>query len=423
MRRLSIQLALAMLGTMVLTLLVIAGTQRWAEWRRFYDLPEEVRARVPHPRPFLPDGVTGLFYPQRPAPLPPGGEHGSPYPGAVEEQGSYNDRLALSYRAFNRFQNEAFVVGVALAAAMSLALALWLSRLVARPIERVSRATTRLAGGDLSVRVPTPKTRRLNTFETEQLTENFNSMAASLESYETERKAMIADIAHELRTPLTALTLRLQALQDGLVPLDASEVGSLNRNAALLSRLVEDLRILSLADAGRLQLKRQAVDLGTLVADVFDDYQSRLTAQKVRGELLLPSGQALGNVDPDRMTQVIGNLLDNALRVSPEGGTVTVTLERQGAEYLIRVRDTGPGLSEEAAERAFDRYFQEKDVNYSAPPAGASGLGLAIVRTLVELHGGSVTVTNVADPTGADPTGADPTGAMFTVRLPVEAGA
>ena len=123
------------------------------------------------------------------------------------------------------------MVGVALAAAMSLALALWLSRLVARPIERVSHATTRLAGGDLSVRVPTPKTRRLSTFETEQLTDNFNSMAASLENYETERKAMIADIAHELRTPLTALTLRLQALQDGLVPLDAGEVTSLNRNA------------------------------------------------------------------------------------------------------------------------------------------------------------------------------------------------
>ena len=413
MRRLSIQLALAMLGTMVLTLLVIAGTQRWAEWRRFYDLPEEVRARVPHPRPLLPDGVTGLFNPQRPAPLPPGGDYGFPHPGTVEEQGSYNDRLALSYRAFNRFQNEAFAVGVALAAAMSLALALWLSRLVARPVERVSHATTLLAGGDLSVRVPTPAAPRLTTFETEQLTENFNRMAASLESYESERKAMIADIAHELRTPLTALTLRLQALQDGLVPLGAGEVASLNRNAALVSRLVEDLRILSLADAGRLQLKRQAVDLATLVADVFDDYRSRLTAQNVRGELLLPAGQALGNVDPDRMSQVIGNLLDNALRVSPEGGTVTVTLERQGAEYLIRVRDTGPGLSEEAAARAFDRYFQEKDVNYSAPPPGASGLGLAIVRTLVELHGGNVTVANVADPTGAE----------FTVRVPVEADA
>lgn len=414
MRRLSVQLALAMLGTMVLTLVVIAGTQRWAEWRRFYDLPEEVRMRVPHPRPLLPDGVTGLFNPQRPAPLPPGGgEFGAGYPSAAEEPGSYNERLATSYRAFNRFQNEAFLVGVALAAAMSLALALWLSRLVARPIERVSHATTRLAGGDLSARVPSPAPRGLTSLETERLTENFNQMAASLENYEGERKAMIADIAHELRTPLTALSLRLQALQDGLVPLDEAEVNSLNRNAALLSRLVEDLRVLSLADAGRLQLKRRTVDVSALVADVFDDYQSRLSAQEVQGELHLPDGQVLGYVDADRMTQVIGNLLDNALRVTPEGGAVSVTLEREGPDFLILVRDTGPGLSEEAAARAFDRYFQEKDVNYSAPPPGASGLGLAIVRTLVELHGGQVTVANVADPSGAE----------FTVRVPVEAGA
>ncbi len=411
MRRLSVQLALAMLGTMVLTLLVLAGTQRWAEWRRFYDLPEEVRARVPHPRPLLPSGVSDLIWPQPPkGPRPEAGEFGSGYPPGTQEAPSYNEQLALSYRAFNRFQNETFLVGVALAAAVSLALALWLSRLVARPIEKVSAATTLLAQGDLSVRASLPVPRGLTSLETERLTENFNRMAASLESYESERKAMIADIAHELRTPLTALSLRLQALQDGLVPLEPDEVASLNRNAALLSRLVEDLRVLSLADAGRLALRCSPVDLVTLVGGVFDDYQSRMAAQRVEGDLKVPGGQLLAYADADRIMQVVGNLLDNALRVLPEGGSVTVKLERAGKNVSLRVRDTGPGLSEEAAARAFDRYYQDKDLDYSSPPVGSSGLGLAIVQTLVGLHGGTVSVRNVTEPTGAE----------FTVLLPVD---
>lgn len=413
MRRLSVQLALAMLGTMVLTLGVLALTQRWAEWRRFYDLPEEVRLRVPHPKPFLPGGVSSLFFTQ-PTQGPPG-PGGGPYgpggdgpgfgqvaEGGGSEPGTYNDQLAVSYRAFNRFQNEAFLVGVALAAAMSLALALWLSRLVARPVERVSRAAALLAGGDLTARVSALPAKGMTNLETARLTENFNQMAESLEGYERERKAMIADIAHELRTPLTALSLRLEALQDGLVPLNEIEVASLNRNAALLSRLVEDLRVLSLADAGRLELRRRSTDLARLLTGVFDDYQSRFNAAGVLGALTLPGSGVTVNVDPDRMAQVLGNLLDNALRVTPDGGRITVSAVESAGTVQIAVRDTGPGLSGEAAARAFDRYFQDKDKDYEQPRAGASGLGLAIVKTLVQLHGGAVFARNVEEPTGAE---------------------
>ncbi len=407
-----------MLGTMVLTLGVLALTQRWAEWRRFYDLPEEVRLRVPHPKPLLPGGVSSLFLGQ-PDKGPPGPGGGAYAPGGEGagfgqagvggyEPGAFNEQLALSYRAFNRFQNEAFLVGVALAAAMSLALALWLSRLVARPVERVSHAAALLAAGDLSARVPPLPPRGMTNLETARLTENFNQMAESLEGYERERKAMIADIAHELRTPLTALSLRLEALQDGLVPLNEAEVASLSRNAALLSRLVEDLRVLSLADAGRLELRRRSVDAGRLLADVFDDYESRFRAAGVTGAPSVPAAPVLVNVDPDRMTQVLGNLLDNALRVTPEGGRVTASVAHEGGTARIRIRDTGPGLSDEAAARAFDRYFQDKDVDYEQPRAGASGLGLAIVKTLVQLHGGHVFAHTVEDPRGAE----------FVVELP-----
>lgn len=413
MRRLSVQLALAMLGTMVLTLLVIAGTQRWAELRRFYQLPEEVRDRLPHPRPLLPDGISALFAPtspRGPSPIrPEPGGHGAPLEGEDLDDGGYSEQLASSYRTFNRFQNEALLLGVGLAAAMSLALALWLSRLVARPIERVSQATSRLASGDLSARVPQPPRGSVTNLETARLTESFNQMAQALEGYERERKAMIADIAHELRTPLTALTLRLQALKDGLVPLEAAEVASLNRSAALLSRLVEDLRVLSLADAGRLTLRRRVVDLTELAADVFEDFRPRFDDLEIEGVLELPAGEVLASIDPDRMTQVLGNLLDNALRVTPAGGAVTMTLTSGGDHARLGVRDTGPGLSDEAAAKAFDRYFQDKDVDYGSSVAGASGLGLAIVRTLVELHGGSVRATNVLEPSGAE----------FEVLLPI----
>jgi signal transduction histidine kinase len=187
-------------------------------------------------------------------------------------------------------------------------------------------------------------------------------------------------------------------------------VTSLNRNAELLARLVEDLRVLSLADAGRLELRRRNVDLTALAAAVLDDYQTRLTSQQVAGELQAPQQRVLAFVDPDRLTQVLGNLIDNALRVTGEGGRVTVTLAVEGSNVRLSVRDTGPGLSDEAAARTFDRYFQGKDVDYAAPPVGSSGLGLAIVRTLVEMHGGAVSVANVDDPPGAE----------FTAVMPLE---
>lgn len=406
MRRLSVRMALAMLGTMAITLLVIAGTQRWAEWRRFQALPEEVRASVPHPGPWK---LFSIFA-GGPGPGPQQAQEGRTPALTPDPDGpsTFNDRLALSYRSFNRYQDEAFLVGVGIAALASLALALWLSRLVARPVERVSRATTLLARGDLSARVPLTQAHRFSSLETARLTENFNRMAQALEGYENERKAMIADIAHELRTPLTAMSLRLQALQDGLVPLDAAEIASLSRNADLLGRLVEDLRVLSLADAGRLELRRRPVDLVALAAAVLDDYQTRLASQGVVGGLEADEAPVIAEVDPDRMTQVLGNLLDNALRVTGGGGRVTVAVRKEAGSAHLSVSDTGPGLSPAAAARAFDRYYQDKDVNYEKPVLGASGLGLAIVRTLVTLHGGDVSARN--RPQGS--------GAVFEVTLP-----
>lgn len=379
-----------MVGTMVLSLLIIAGTQRLAEYRSYWSLPEEARSVLPPPRSWL-----GLSFDKV---LPQRGP--GPRPGPVD-----GGAAADIFADFRKFQDESFYLGVALASLVTLGLALWLSRLIARPLSVVSRAADRLAKGDLAVRVPTTPAQLRSSLETQRLSESFNSMAASLERYEAERKAMIADIAHELRTPLTAMKLRLQALEDGLLPLDAKEVASLNRGADLLARLIEDLRTLSLADSGRLKLLPRDTDLRQLLAGVIEDQEPRFSAKGVALEFESPDFAVAAKVDSHRMTQVVGNLLDNALKVTDEPGVVKVTLARAGSDAVIGVSDSGPGLSDEALAKAFDRFFQDRDLRQAGAPG--SGLGLAIVDALVKLHGGSVRAANHAG------------GALFEVTVPM----
>lgn len=383
------RLAMAMFIAVAASLLIISGTQRIAEFRAYQALPDSVKEVVPAPR-LLP-----LWEKARGGPRPgPGPEHG---------QAPVDDRFAQSFLASRNYQRESLVIGALLASLLTIALAWWLSRLIARPLEEVSKAATLVASGDLAVRVPVDRAMGRSSLETQRLAEDFNRMAEALEGYESERKAMIADIAHELRTPLTAMRLRLQALEDGLLPFEPQEIASLNRSAELLSRLIEDLRTLSLAEGGRLRLSLKEYDLGQVVAAAVNLQRPGFDQKGV--DLVMDSDGLSQPVpttlDRDRITQVLGNLLDNALRVTAAGGSVTVAVTAAGSDRLITISDTGPGLSQASLDRAFDRYFQD-----DRDTRGGSGLGLAIVDALVKLHGGSVTATNYAS------------GARFTVRLP-----
>lgn len=416
MRRLSVRLAVAMIGTVVGSLLIVSATQRIAELRAYQLLPEEVRLTVPPPR------LWPLWLKTR------GGQHPPPGPdldvsGDTSDtaSGPADDRLARNFVAIRNFQRESLLLGTALAALGSVAFAWWLSRMIAKPIEEVSKAATLVAGGDLAVRVPRTRALERSSLETSRLAEDFNSMASALERYEDERKAMIADIAHELRTPLTAMRLRLQALEDGLLPFEANEIASLNRSAELLSRLIEDLRTLSLADGGRLRLTFTDVDLASLVRDAAELHRPGFAQKGVTLTVETRDAELPTALDRDRITQVLGNLFDNALRVTDAGGSVVVTVGQEdagatqtgaqaqraaGPGRVITISDTGPGLSAASLERAFDRYFQD-----DRDTRGGSGLGLAIVYALVKLHGGSVTASNTG------------TGARFTLHLPRAAGA
>ena len=387
MNRLAPRLALAMIATTVLSLLILFASLQFAEYRAYYALPEGVRAQVPPPRLEFFGG-------------PPRGGRGDA--AGPSRGGPYGDTFREQARSFSErreVQERALFAGLLLAGGLTVLLALLLSRSIARPIAAVSRAAGGVAAGDFSARVPLSERQTRSSLETDRLAVTFNKMSEALETYERERKAMVADIAHELRTPLTALQMRLEALQDGLVPLSETQVEHLLTQTGVLSRLVEDLRTLSLADAGRLTLHKQPTDLQELAAEVLEGFAER--ARQGGVTLTLSAESVTLAVDQTRLMQVLGNLLDNALRATPAGGEVRLSVEQRGGDVRLEVLDSGPGIPEDDLPRLFERFTQGKDLK------GASGLGLAIVEALVTLHGGSVRAANRAGG-----------GAAFRVSLP-----
>jgi two-component system, OmpR family, sensor histidine kinase BaeS len=285
----------------------------------------------------------------------------------------------------------ATLFGVGVTSFVSLGMALLLSRTIARPIEKVSAAATQIAKGHLSARAELSKKELQGHSQTSELGRNFNAMAEALESYESERRAMIADIAHELRTPITALELRLEALSQDLVPFEKSEVERLKKQVTLLSRLVQDLRTLSLADAGQLSLQKQSIDVKQLVQDCLKTYELKARQRDIKLRENLESVTA--NLDPERFGQILGNLLDNALRVTPSDGSIDVTLTQARDIFVVCIADTGPGIPDADLPHIFERFVQARDTK-GASTKGSSGLGLAVVQTLTLLHGGMVTASN-----------------------------
>jgi two-component system, OmpR family, sensor histidine kinase BaeS len=341
------------------------------------------------------------------------------YPGspsridAIEDKLFAGQALTQEERDFvtelNRRQPASFgkstVIAVSITALMSLGVALLLARTIAKPIVKVSAAAMLISKGDLSARASLSEKELHGKSQTSELGRNFNAMAESLESYETERRAMIADIAHELRTPITALELRLEALSQDLVPFEKSEVERLKKQVALLSRLVQDLRTLSLADEGQLSLHKQGVDVKQLVQDCLVTYDMKAQQRDIRLQRTL--AEVTATLDPERFGQILGNLLDNALRVTPSEGAIDITLKQAQNMVTLCVSDTGPGIPAADLPHIFERFVQARDTK-GASTKGSSGLGLAVVQTLVQLHGGTVTASNRS--TG---------GATFRLELPL----
>lgn len=223
--------------------------------------------------------------------------------------------------------------------------------------------------------------------ELRSLARAFNSMSARLESSEEQRKQLLADVTHELRTPLTVVQGNLEALIDGVYPADAQHLAPILDETRVLSRLVDDLRTLSMAEAGALALHREPINIAELVAD---SVASLRTQADIAGIALVTETAAAlpqADIDPVRLREVLSNLLSNALRYTPRGGSVRVSATARDGRLRVSVRDTGPGIAADALPHVFDRFYKSDE-------SRGAGLGLAIAKSLVVAHGGEISAAS-----------------------------
>jgi two-component system, OmpR family, sensor histidine kinase BaeS len=259
-----------------------------------------------------------------------------------------------------------------------VASARWLWR-NARVIGALMDAADRVAGGDYATRVDDAGSRQLG-----RLSGAFNQMAERLQTNEECRRELLADVAHELRTPLQVVRGTVEGMLDGLYPADTERLRPLLDETIVMARLLDDLRTLSMVEAGVLELHGESVDPRALADDAVQAFRSAAHAADVSlhsaHESVTP---AMLEADPVRLSEVLANLLANALRVTPSGGRVTVTTSHNGDAAAFEVEDTGPGIPADQLPFVFDRFVTSSDT-------GGTGLGLAIAKRLVEAHGGSI---------------------------------
>ena len=271
---------------------------------------------------------------------------------------------------------------------MAIFLGALFTRQIVSPLGKVTTAAKRVAQGDFSQKIDIG-----GSGELDDLGKSFNSMAATLNRDQQLRRNMVADIAHELRTPLTILQGNVEAMQDGLLPADTANLNLLHQETLQLARLVDDLRTLSLAEAGQLQFQAKAVDLKKLSSEVVDDFRNQLAVKNITIGLEAAEKPPEAWVDPERTAQVLRNLLSNAIHYTPGGGSVSVRLAAAADGVVVSVIDTGVGISPDDLSHVFDRFYR---VDRSRTRStGGSGLGLAIVKQLVEAQGGKVWAESV----------------------------
>jgi two-component system, OmpR family, sensor histidine kinase BaeS len=258
-----------------------------------------------------------------------------------------------------------------------------LSRTISHPIRELTKATHDMAGGNFGQQVPVRSRDEIG-----ELASSFNKMNDDLARSFNLRKQMTADIAHELRTPLSLIIGHAEGVHDGVLPASKENFEIIREEAERLEQLVNDLRTLSLADAGELSADFQPVDVNKLLSDVQSHYLAPFNQKQIALDLEPDSVFLRANLDPVRFSQVLANILDNALRHTPEGGHVVISTIQVGDQIEIRIQDSGDGVTAEDASRLFDRFYRADESR--ARDAGGSGLGLAIAQSIVEMHGGKI---------------------------------
>jgi len=297
--------------------------------------------------------------------------------------------------------NQASLVAGLISGAVAILSALILAALILRPIRELTTAAKHMAQGDLTQRVKVQGQGELAT-----LGQTFNQMSQSLQEAENQRMAMTADIAHELRNPLAIQRAHLEALQDGIYPLTQENLTLISEQNHQLTRLVEDLRTLALADAGELALNKRLLNLSQFSQETLIRFEPQAQAKAIQLTADCVGKNLLVVVDKERLQQIYDNLMQNALRYTQSDGFIKLTFTQQGQHAICRVHNSGSQLSEEAQRHLFERFYRSEKARDRS--TGGTGLGLSIAKKLAEAHGGRLTGQN--HPSG---------GVVFELSLPL----
>ena len=299
--------------------------------------------------------------------------------------------------------NRASIYASLIAIALAVTLGLIFTQTLLKPLSNLNHAMNRMKRGELEQAVPNDSTDELG-----EVIKGFNQMSSALAASNARRDQMTADIAHELRSPLTVINGYLEAMQDGSLKPTAARLGIIQQEVSQLNRLVTDLRTLALADAGQLDIHKAEIDLQTLFQRLSNAHALQAQSKNITLTFGKPRGLEKVYADEGRILQVLSNLLTNAIRHTPEGGRISVSVELENNIAVVRIADSGEGIPENELDYLFDRFYRVDPSRKSK--SGESGLGLSIVKALVEAHGGMVSVQSQVG-----------VGTTFTFTLPVEA--
>ncbi|MDR7330448.1 sensor histidine kinase [Corynebacterium guangdongense] len=296
---------------------------------------------------------------------------------------------------------EALLIGLLVGVVAAVLLGVVASRRIARSLEDIRDGTSRLAQGDYSAALPSS-----TITELDELATDIRAMADHLAETEKRRTRLIGEVGHEMRTPLTVIDAQIEAMLDGVMPLDGDSLAPLAGESRRLRRLADDLSSLSRAEEGRLSLRTEKTDLSGLVAQVTDRLAPQLDDAGIALERAVSPAPV--EADPDRISQVITNLIGNAIRATPPGGTVTVTCSARDGRAVAEVSDTGEGIAARDLDTIFERFYRVPSRRTVGGDPG-SGIGLTISRSLAQQHGGTLTAASAGPGRGA----------TFTLSLPL----
>ncbi len=305
--------------------------------------------------------------------------------GTCPGTGQMGMKGAAEQRFLEDFQRSLWIAGLA-AVLVAIALGFIVGSLITRPMTQLADSARKIANGDLSQRV-----KHSADDEVGEVSDAFNIMAEQLEKKEKSRKQLLADIAHELRNPLSIVQGNLEAWLDGVITPTPEQYASVYDETVLLNRLITDLRELSLAEAGQLKLHLEPADIGELASNEVAVFQAHCQEKQVSLTAQIADSLPQVNIDRDRIRQVLHNLLENALRYTPAGGSIKVEAQPQpDNKVLISIADTGAGIDPADLPYVFDHFYKADKSRQRG--YGGAGIGLALVRKYTELHGGKVWV-------------------------------